>query len=56
VTTMADPLPAAQPPEPQLSAAQKRRRRLRNWALLAALGGFVLLVYLVALVKMGYYK
>lgn len=51
MSAMADPHPATPPSE-----AQKRRRRLRNWALLAALGGFVLLVYVVALVKMGYYK
>jgi hypothetical protein len=56
VTAMADQRPGAPRPAPELSEAQKRRRRLRNWALLAALGGFVLLVYLVALVKMGYYK
>ncbi len=34
----------------------KRRRRLRNWALLGALAGFVVLVYLVALVKMGFFQ
>ena len=39
-----------------LTPAEKRRRRLRNWALLGALGGFVVLVYVVALVKMGYFQ
>lgn len=39
-----------------LDAQALRRRRLRNWALLGALGGFVVLVYLVALVKMGFFQ
>lgn len=38
-----------------LTPEQKRRRRLRNWALMIALAIFVIVVYLVALVKMGYY-
>ena len=51
MTAMADRRPA-----PELTDEQKRRRRLRNWALLGALGGFVLLVYLVSLVKMGFFQ
>lgn len=31
----------------------RRRRRARNWALLIALAVFVLLVYVVAIVRMG---
>ena len=30
-----------------------RSRRWRNWAIFAALVGFVVLVYFVALIKMG---
>jgi hypothetical protein len=35
---------------------RERRRRLRNWAVFAVLGGFVLLVYTVTIVKikLGY--
>ncbi len=36
---------------PALSEKQKRLRQ-RNWALLAALVGFVVLVYVVTIVKM----
>jgi hypothetical protein len=37
----------------QLSDEQKRQRRRRNIALGLVLGGFILLVYFVTLVKMG---
>jgi hypothetical protein len=37
----------------QLSDEQKRQRRRRNVALGLVLGGFIVLVYLVTLVKMG---
>jgi hypothetical protein len=39
---------------PKLSGddERRRRRRQRNWALLAALVGFVALVYVITLVKM----
>jgi hypothetical protein len=37
----------------QLSDEQKRQRRRRNVALGFVLGGFIVLVYLVTLVKMG---
>jgi len=30
-----------------------RRQRARNWAILAVLAGFVALVYLITLVKLG---
>ena len=30
-----------------------KRRRARNWAILALLAGFVLLVYVITLVKLG---
>jgi hypothetical protein len=43
-------------PAAPLDAQALRRRRLRNWALLGALAGFVVLVYLVALVKMGFFQ
>lgn len=38
---------------PRTGEELARRRRLRNWAVLAALIGFVVLVYFVALTKMG---
>ncbi len=31
----------------------QKRRRARNWAILALLAGFVALVYVVTLVKLG---
>jgi len=37
----------------QLSDEQKRQRRRRNIALGLVLGGFIVLVYLVSIVKMG---
>jgi hypothetical protein len=37
----------------ELQAAEKRKRlRQRNWALMAALVGFVVLVYVITIVKM----
>jgi hypothetical protein len=30
-----------------------KRRRARNWAIMALLAGFVLLVYVITLVKLG---
>jgi ferric-dicitrate binding protein FerR (iron transport regulator) len=36
-----------------LEIERQRRRRQRNWALFAALLGFVVLVYVVTIVKMG---
>jgi cytochrome oxidase assembly protein ShyY1 len=35
---------------------RQRRRRARNWALLAALVGFAALIYLITLVKMGVWQ
>ena len=32
---------------------RRRRQRARNWAILALLMGFVLLVYLITLAKLG---
>lgn len=40
---------------PEMVAEYKRRRRGRNYALLAALGGFALLIYAIALVKLHEY-
>ena len=40
---------------PEMRAEFNRRRRGRNWALLAALGGFCLLIYAIALVKLHEY-
>jgi hypothetical protein len=40
-------------PRPMLSADLIRQRRGRNLALLAALVGFVVLIYLLSLVKLG---
>ncbi len=37
----------------QLSDEQKRQRRRRNVALGVVLGGFIVLVYIVTLVKLG---
>ena len=37
----------------QLSDEQKRQRRRRNIALGIVLGGFIVLVYIVTLVKLG---
>lgn len=37
----------------QLSDEQKRQRRRRNIALGVVLGGFIVLVYIVTLVKLG---
>ncbi len=31
----------------------RRRQRVKNLALLAALGGFVVLIYIVSIVRMG---
>jgi len=44
-----------QPTEPGivLTEEQKRRRRARSIAIALALGAFVLLVYLVTIVKLG---
>jgi hypothetical protein len=35
---------------------RQRRRRARNWALLAALVGFAALIYVITLVKMGVWQ
>jgi hypothetical protein len=35
------------------SEEAKKRLRARNWALLAALLGFVLIVYIVSILRMG---
>jgi hypothetical protein len=32
---------------------RRRRQRARNWAILALLMGFVLLIYLITLAKLG---
>jgi len=42
-------------PDP-LNAERLRRRRARNWALFAVLGGFAVLVYAITIVKirLGY--
>ncbi|MFM9843425.1 MAG: hypothetical protein ACKVOI_10705 [Dongiaceae bacterium] len=33
--------------------AQRQRQRAKNWAMFAALAAFALLVYLIAIVRMG---
>ncbi len=43
----------AEPLKPRGGSELVRQRRRRNWALLAALIAFVVVVYLVALTKMG---
>jgi hypothetical protein len=40
---------------PEMIAEFKRRRRGRNYALLAVLGGFCLLIYAIAMVKLHEY-
>lgn len=40
----------------RLTESELRRRRARNWALLLSIGAFVLLIYLVSLVKMGFFE
>ena len=37
----------------QMSEEERRRLKVKNWALFAALMGFVVIVYFVALVRMG---
>ncbi|HVZ02577.1 MAG TPA: hypothetical protein VHA35_23930 [Dongiaceae bacterium] len=37
---------------PTTEAEKRKRLRQRNWALLAALVGFVVLVYVITIVKM----
>ena len=39
--------------QPPSGAEFRRRQRTKNWVLLAVLVGFVVVVYLVALVRMG---
>lgn len=39
--------------KPDIKTERARRLRQRNWALAAALAAFVVLVYVVSLVKMG---
>ncbi len=38
---------------PEQGSEQRKRQRAKNLALLAALAGFVVLVYIVSLVRMG---
>jgi len=33
--------------------ALRKRQRAKNWALFAALAGFAVLIYLIAIVRMG---
>jgi len=40
---------------PEMLAEFKRRRRGRNWLLLAVLGGFCLVIYAIACVKLHEY-
>lgn len=44
---------AASEDEMDADATIKKRRRGRNWALLFALMGFVALIYLITVVKVG---
>ncbi|WP_374375394.1 hypothetical protein [Dongia sp.] len=44
---------AEQKPQMDIKAERKKRLRQRNWALAAALVFFVVLVYIVSIVKMG---
>jgi len=39
--------------EPQSAKEFRRRRRVKNWALFAALLAFVVVIYFVAIVRMG---
>lgn len=41
------------PSRQQIEAERARRRRQRNWALAGALVLFVVLVYIISIVKMG---
>ena len=54
-----DTMPRVEIMESGWSAAEQaeytRRRRGRNWLLLAAMGGFCLLIYVIALVKLHEY-
>jgi hypothetical protein len=54
-----DPMPRVEITESHWSDEQKaeflRRRRARNFLLLAALGGFCLIIYVIAMVKLHEY-
>ena len=39
--------------EPQSGQAFRRKRRAKNWAMLAALVAFVVIIYFVAIIRMG---
>lgn len=50
---MSEPVYVVQQPwEPEQKAEFLRRRRARNYLLLAALGGFGLIIYTITLVKL----
>lgn len=44
---------AVQPTPPDEDQLRLQRRRTRNWALFAALLAFVVLVYIISIVKLG---
>ncbi len=56
---MPDRMPRTELAEPVWTPAERaeflRRRRGRNWLLLAALGGFCLVIYAIALAKLHEY-
>lgn len=39
--------------EPQSGREFRRKRRARNWAMFAALVAFVVIIYFVAVIRMG---
>jgi len=41
------------PPEETAEAKRLRKRRARNWALFAVLGGFAALIYAITIVKIS---
>jgi hypothetical protein len=56
---MSDKMPQVVPTAsnwtPEMVTEYKRRRRGRNYALLAALGGFAIVIYAIAIVKLHEY-
>jgi len=48
-----DDLPILESPEPIESPESVRARRMRNWLLASALAAFVILVFVVTIVRLG---
>lgn len=52
MTAPLDRPPAEMPMTPEERAVFDRRRRARNWAILAALGGLVVLFYFISMARL----